>query len=79
MENKLTYILKTLIVERAKEHGLILEKSEMFEERFQKLKNEIPESEENHTNIHQSIINLDADEVQKKFSFFNQWAVFKKM
>jgi len=68
-----------LLVERAKEHGLILEKSEMFEERFQKLKNEIPESEENHTNIHQSIINLDADEVQKKFSFFNQWAVFKKM
>lgn len=68
-----------LLVEKAKEHGLILEKSEMFEERFQKLKNEIPESEENHTNIHQSIINLDADEVQKKFSFFNQWAVFKKM
>lgn len=68
-----------LLVEKAKEHDLVLEKSEMFEERFEKLKEEIPESEENHTNIHQSIINLDNDEIQKKFSFFNQWAVFKKM
>lgn len=68
-----------LLVEKAKEHGLFLEKSEMFEETFEKLKAEIPDSEENHTHLHQDIINLDKDEIQKKFSFFNQWAVFKKM
>ena len=68
-----------LLVEKAKQHGLVLEKSEMFEESFEKLKSEIPESEENYTHIHHDIVNLDKDEVQKKFSFFNQWAVFKKM
>lgn len=68
-----------LLVEKAKQHGLVLEKSEMFEETFEKLKSEIPKSEENYTHLHNDIIKLDKDDIQKKFSFFNQWAVFKKM
>ena len=30
-------------------------------------------------NIHKIVMELDKDPVQKKFSFFNRWCVFKKI
>jgi len=68
---------KTL-VEKAREHGLELLESEMFEETFKKLKTKIPETQEDYTHLDEDIIKLDKDEIQKKFSFLNQWAIFVK-
>ena len=68
-----------VLIQKAKEHGLELSESEMFEETFKKLKNKIPDSEENYSHLDNDIIQLDKDDIQKKFSFLNQWAVFKKL
>jgi hypothetical protein len=67
-----------LLVDKAKERGLELVESEMFEETFNKLKAKIPESQEDYTHLDQDILELDKDAIQKQFSFLNQWAVFKK-
>jgi hypothetical protein len=67
-----------LLVDKAKERGLELMESEMFEETFNKLKANIPDSQEDYTHLDQDIIELDKDAIQKQFSFLNQWAVFKK-
>jgi len=68
-----------LLVEKAKEHGLVLDETEMFEESFNKLKSKIPENDNDKSNLDKDILNLDKDEVQKRFSFLNMWAVFKKL
>lgn len=63
------------LVEKALQHNLILDKTEMFEETFNKLKNEI----DNKDRLYTDIMELDKDDIQKQFSFLNQWAVFKKI
>jgi SAM-dependent methyltransferase len=67
-----------LLVDKAKDRGLDLIESEMFEESFNKLKAKRPESQEDYTHLDQDIIELDKDDIQKQFSFLNQWAIFKK-
>jgi len=67
-----------LLVEKAKEYGLQLQETEMFEETFKKLKSKIPDNEEEYSHLDNDIVQLDKDEIQKQFSFLNQWAVFKK-
>lgn len=63
------------LVEKAREHNLELVKSEMFEETFNKLKKETPESDR----LYEDLFELDGDDIQKQFSFLNQWAIFKKV
>ena len=46
---------------------------------FNKIKEEIPEDDKEKENIHKIVMELDKDPVQKKFSFFNRWCVFKKI
>jgi hypothetical protein len=67
-----------LLIEKAKQHGLELLESEMFEEMFRKLRAKIPETEDEYSHLDNDIMHLDKDEVQKQFSFLNQYAVFKK-
>jgi len=72
-----------LLVEKCKEFNLELVESELFSEYFEKIKNE--GSGEDKTignkkvNIHKIVNELDKDDVQKKFSFFNRWCIFKKV
>jgi hypothetical protein len=67
-----------LLVEKAKEHGLELVETEMFEETFKKLKAKIPEAEEDYSHLDNDILELDKDVTQKRFSFLNQFAIFTK-
>jgi SAM-dependent methyltransferase len=67
------------LIERANLQGLVLAESEMFEESFNKLKSKIPENVEDKSHLDQDIELLDKDNIQKQFSFLNQWAIFKKV
>jgi hypothetical protein len=67
-----------VLVEKAKQHGLELAETEMFEEAFKRLKEKIPEAEEDYSHLDNDILQLDKDVIQKRFSFLNQYAVFKK-
>ena len=68
-----------LLVEKCKNYNLELVESELFSEYFNKLKSEIPDDDDEKTSLHKIIIELDKDPVQKKFSFFNRWCIFKKI
>jgi SAM-dependent methyltransferase len=68
-----------LLVKKAKDHGLELAETEMFEQTFNKLKSKIPENEDEYTHLDMDLLHLDKDDIQKQFSFLNQWAVFKKI
>lgn len=68
-----------LLVKKASDYGLQLLETEMFEESFNKLKNKIPENEDEYTHLDQDILNLDKDDIQKQFSFLNQWTIFQKI
>jgi mRNA (guanine-N7-)-methyltransferase len=68
-----------LLVDKARQHGMELVETEMFEETFRKLKEKIPESEEDYSHLDQDILKLDEDNIQKQFSFLNQWVVFTRL
>tara|TARA_B100000795_G_scaffold270051_1_gene262233 strand:- start:11261 stop:14254 length:2994 start_codon:yes stop_codon:yes gene_type:complete len=68
-----------LLVEKCKSYNLELVESELFSEYFNKIKEEIPDDDNEKENIHKIVTELDKDPVQKKFSFFNRWCVFKKI
>ena len=67
------------LVKKAKEFGLVLEDTELYSETFQKLKDKINPLEEKQNDLDKSILELDKQEIHKKFSFFNRWAIFKKI
>jgi len=58
---------------------LELEDSELFSTTFNKLKEKIPDEIEKQTSSDKTLLELDKEEIQKKFSFLNRWAVFKKI
>ena len=68
-----------LLVEKCKTHKLELVESELFSEYFNKIKSEIPDDDSDKEAIHKIVMELDKDPVQKKFSFFNRWCIFKKV
>jgi len=68
-----------LLIIKAREFGLEIQDSELFSETFQKLKDNINPLEEKQTEADKTILELDTQEIQKKFSFLNRWAVFKKI
>lgn len=67
-----------LLIDKAKQHGLVIEESEMFEESFNKLREKIPENVVEWSHLDEDINNLNKDNIQKQFSFLNQWVIFKK-
>lgn len=70
--------MKTLI-EYASAHGLELVETELFSQTFARIKQQIPDDISARTQLDNDVIALDADEVQKTFSFLNRWVVFKKI
>jgi len=64
---------------KAKEYGLEINETELYSTSFNKLKEKIAENEEEHTSLDKIILELDKDEIQKRFSSFNRWAIFKKI
>jgi hypothetical protein len=69
----------SFLIEKAKDFGLELDETEMYAETFGKLRAKINEDENKQTSLDKIILELDKDEIQKRFSFFNRWAVFKKI
>jgi SAM-dependent methyltransferase len=68
------------LIEHANAHGLELAETEMFSETFARLRATIKDGDESkYTQLDQDILALDADDVQKRFSFLNRWVVFKKV
>jgi len=67
-----------LLVEKCKEYNLELVDSELFSEYFNNIKKNIPDEDSDKEHIHKIVMELDKDEVLKKFSFFNRWCIFKK-
>ncbi len=66
------------LIEKTKEFDLELEETELYSETFNKIKQGIPENEEQQTPLQKNILELDKDPVQKQLSFINRWVVFKK-
>jgi len=66
-------------VDKMKEFGMELEETELYKETFEKMKAVIPKEEEKQSSLDKTIMELDKEELQKKFSFMNRWTVFKKI
>ncbi|WP_396189507.1 hypothetical protein [Flavobacterium sp.] len=71
-------VLFDLLLQKCKMFNLELEESEMFSETFNKIKRDIPTDDSVKDSLHKTILELDKNDVQKKFSFFNRWCIFKK-
>ena len=69
----------SFLCNKAKEFGLEISESELYSTSFNKLKEAIPEEEEEQSSLDKILLELDKDEIQKKFSFLNRWAIFKKI
>jgi 2-polyprenyl-3-methyl-5-hydroxy-6-metoxy-1,4-benzoquinol methylase len=67
------------LVEKMNEFGLELEETELYKETFDKMKAGISADEEKQSSLDKTILELDKEELQKKFSFMNRWVVFKKV
>lgn len=68
-----------LLVEKCKKYNMMIDETEMFSESFNNIKASIPVDDKIKTPLHKTIIELDKDETQKTFSFFNRWCIFKKI
>jgi len=70
------------LIEKCKDYGLAIKKSEMFSDTFNSLKNKLEEEKKDTTSfLHKSIIELEKDENKdlKRFSSFNRWCIFVKV
>lgn len=67
-----------LLVEKAKQHGLVLEETHMFSHTFAGLRENVPSDPQKHTMLDKDILALEADPVQTQFSFLNRYVVFRK-
>lgn len=67
------------LIEKAKQFGLEIVETELYSTSFNKLKESISDSEEEQSSLDKILLELDKDDIQKKFSFLNRWAIFKKV
>ena len=67
------------LTEKAKEFGLEIIETELYSTSFNKLKENISSDEDKQTSLDKILLELDKDEIQKKFSFLNRWAIFRKI
>jgi mRNA (guanine-N7-)-methyltransferase len=65
------------LIEKAKQFGLELVESELFSQSFNDYMKKINKNKL--TSLDKIMLNLDKEEIQKRFSFFNRWAIFKKI
>ncbi len=66
-----------ILIDKAKQYNLEFIESNTFEKDFNIIKDNISDTS-NLSRIEKDIIELDKDEIQKKFSFLNRYIIFKK-
>lgn len=67
------------LVAKAETFDLVLEKSELFSDDFEKIKAAIPSDVTKRSRLDNDILELDNDLIQTQFSFLNRWCCFKKI
>lgn len=69
------------LIEKCKDYGLAIKKSELFSDTFNSLKNKLEEIKDTKDYLYKSIIELEKDENKdlKRFSSFNRWCIFEKV
>jgi hypothetical protein len=67
------------LVEKCQSYNLSLIETEMFAETFNREKLNVPADDSAKDTVHRNILELDKDPIQKQFSFFNRWCIFKKI
>ena len=65
--------------QKALEFNLEIQDSELYKDTFAKFLDKVPKEEEKQTSFDKIILNLNNEDIQKKFSFINRWASFKKI
>jgi hypothetical protein len=65
--------------QKAKEFDLEIYESELYVDTFNKFKENIPDEERKQSSFDKILLNLDKEDIQKKLSFINRWAIFKKI
>ena len=66
-------------MKKALEFDLEVVESELYSTTFEKFKTRVNADEDKQTSIDKIILELDKQEIQKKFSSLNRWAIFKKI
>ena len=67
------------LVNKALEFNLEIVESELYSTTFEKFKANVNKDEDKQTSIDKIILELDKQEIQKKFSSLNRWVIFKKI
>jgi len=67
------------LVKKALEFDLEVVESELYSKTFEKFKLNVNEIEDERTSLDKIILELDNQDIQKKFSFLNRWVIFKKI
>ena len=67
------------LIKKAAEFGLELEETELYSETFKKFRDNINDDETKQSSLDKSLLELDKEDIQKKFSFLNRWVIFKKI
>jgi SAM-dependent methyltransferase len=67
------------LVQHASAHGLELADTALFSHTFAEIRANVPEDPHKRTHLDNDVLQLEADEVQKQFSFLNRWVVFRKI
>jgi SAM-dependent methyltransferase len=67
------------LMKKALEFDLEIVESELYSTTFEKFKMRVNAEEDKQTSIDKIILELDKQEIQKKFSSLNRWAIFKKI
>jgi len=67
------------LMKKALEFDLEVVESELYSTTFEKFKTRVNMDEDKQTSIDKIILELDKQEIQKKFSSLNRWAIFKKI
>ena len=67
------------LMKKALEFDLEVVESELYSTTFEKFKTRVDKDEDKQTSVDKIILELDKQEIQKKFSSLNRWAIFKKI
>lgn len=67
------------LVKKALEFDLELVDSELYSKTFEKFKLNVNKDEDKQTSLDKIILELDNQDIQKKFSSLNRWVIFKKI
>jgi len=67
------------LVKKALEFDLEVVESELYSKTFEKFKSNVNVDEDKQSGVDKIILELEKQDIQKRFSFLNRWAIFKKI